>query len=327
LPLPRGYEQGADTTVGFDGRGTGFVVALMAHGGGGYASRVSRGGIFLWTTHDGGRRFSKPRALYVGRGFQDHPWLAIRRGRHSLLFIAWTNGAGLQFVVSRNGGRTFTRPRVLLAGKAPSDPVVTVGPRGAVFVFFEEFMGQTIRLFSLHSSDDGRHFQPAQRLGSVAAPPLGGGPKGGSFPPPLLGAATDGSSGTAAVAISGQDPQAGHPVIELWRRGASGRWRGPTKPIHGPSAVLSQEQPRLAYAHKRLYLSFFTISRQGQTSEQVANTTASHSPTLLTAPPFKASGFLGDYQALALSGKSGYAIWNGAVDGHLQLFSAHVTTR
>src|SRR5581483_11707567 len=39
LPLPPGYEQGADTTVAFDSRGDGFVVALLTHGGEGYASR------------------------------------------------------------------------------------------------------------------------------------------------------------------------------------------------------------------------------------------------------------------------------------------------
>jgi hypothetical protein len=58
LPLPAGYEIGADTTVAFDGSGTGYVVALMSHGGGGYPSRVSRGGIFLWRTSD----WAAPRA-------------------------------------------------------------------------------------------------------------------------------------------------------------------------------------------------------------------------------------------------------------------------
>jgi hypothetical protein len=66
------------------------------------ASRVTRGGIFIWRTTDEGRSFSKPQAVYIGRGFQDHPWLAAN-GTH--LYLAWTNDAGLEFSASDDAGK------------------------------------------------------------------------------------------------------------------------------------------------------------------------------------------------------------------------------
>lgn len=108
LPPPPGYEQGADTTVGFDRAGTGYITALMWHGGNGAASRVRRGGIFLWKTRNGGRSFSKPIPVYVGPGCQDRPWLAIRNTpQGTVLYLAWTNRAGLEFARSRPGSTVF----------------------------------------------------------------------------------------------------------------------------------------------------------------------------------------------------------------------------
>jgi hypothetical protein len=122
LPLPAGYEMGGDTTVGFGGNGTGYVVALMSHGGGGYASRVIRGGVFLWRTTDGGRSFGPPVPVYVGPSFQDHPWLAYGPSSPASLFIAWTNRDGLEFAVSGDGGATFSAPQLVVPGSAPSTP-------------------------------------------------------------------------------------------------------------------------------------------------------------------------------------------------------------
>jgi hypothetical protein len=326
LPLPAGYEQGADTTVAFDRAGTGYVVALMSHGGGGYASRVSRGGIFLWRTADGGRSFSKPMPVYTGPGFQDHPWLAVNPASPGSLFIAWTNNSGLQFALSRDGGSTFSAPRLLVPGSAPADPVVTVGPSGAVHVFFEELAGpgQPIRLLAVSSADGGRRFSAAALIGSAPAPPsAGGGPKGNpAIPPPLLGAASDPSTPRSAVAISGQSARAGHPVIDLWQGPASsGRWQGPSDPVPGAGAAVTQVQPRMIYVHHRLYITYFAITRSGQISEQLVYQTPSgvFRRRALGGTPFHAAGFIGDYQALASHAQTAYALWNDALSGRLEI--------
>jgi hypothetical protein len=207
LPLPTGFEQGADTTVAFGADGVAYVIALMAHGGGGFPSRVSRGGIFLWRSHDGGRRYAQPVAVYVGRRFQDHPWLGVRRSRRSTtLFVAWTNSAGLELSISHNGGASFARPQVLVRGSAPSDPVLTVGSGSTLHVFFQEFMGQTIRLDVVTSKDDGAHFGAAKTIATIPTAPLAGCvPTCCAVPPPMPGAATDLTSGASAVAIGAQD--------------------------------------------------------------------------------------------------------------------------
>jgi hypothetical protein len=114
LPLPAGYEMGGDTTAAFDPGGTGYVAALVSHGGGGYPSRISRGGIFLWWTTDGGRSFGPPVPVYAGPGFQDHPWLAYDPSGPASLVIAWTNRSGLEFAVSRDGGTVFSSPRLVV---------------------------------------------------------------------------------------------------------------------------------------------------------------------------------------------------------------------
>ena len=333
LPLPAGYEQGADTTVAFDGAGTGFVVALMAHGGGGYASRVSRGGIFLWKTTDGGRSFSKPQPVYTGPGFQDHPWLAVSPAGPASLFITWTNDHGLEFAVSGDGGASFSAPHLLAPGSAPSNPVVTAG-YNSVHVFYEKLAGpgQPIRLLVVNSADDGRHFSAPELIGSAPAPPtVGSGPKGNAaMPPPLLGAASDPGTTRSAVAISGQDPRAGHPVIYLWQSPAtSGDWQGPADPVTGAGAAVSQVQPRMIYIRHRLYITYFAITRTGEITEQIVHQTASggYQYQALSDTPFRATTFIGDYQALASSGQSAYALWNDAQSGRLEIVARTFSTR
>ena len=276
LPLPRGYEEGADTTVGFARDGRGYVVALMWHGGNGAASRVTRGGIFLWTTGNAGRSFSRPIPVYVGAGFQDHPWLAIRNtSRGAVLYLAWTNRTGLVFTHSRPGTTLFAPPRVLVPGNAPSTPVLVTDRRGDIEVFFQELhfrvRGGKLRPFPaklavVASRDDGITFGSAQTIASVT---LAVGALG-QEPPPLLGAASDPNAAVSAVAIAAQDRQAGHPVIELWRRDdTTGGWKGPTRPVTDADAALTQEEPRLVYANGHLYISYFTISRDGAIRERL----------------------------------------------------------
>lgn len=329
LPLPRGYEVGADTTVGFSREGTGYVAALMWHGGNGSASQVRRGGIFLWKTRNRGRNFSTPLPVYVGRGFQDHPWLAVRNSpRGAVLYLAWTNRAGLEFTHSKPGTTLFAPPRLLAGGSAPSTPVLVTGPRSELEIFFQaihfpsgsgKFQPLPAKLNELTSLNDGRTFARAHTIAKVTI--VAG--LGGQQPPPLLAAAADPSTPRSAVAIAAQDRRTGHPVIELWQRAsATARWRGPLRPATGPAASLAQEQPRLVYDSGRLYMSYFTISRNGATRERLAH--APEDGTLFTqqqlpGSSFAATGFIGDYQALAIAGAHGYAVWNSKQSGRLQI--------
>lgn len=323
LPTPSGYDFAADTTVGFDNHGTGFVVALLWQGGGGYESRVTRGGVYLWKTPDGGRHFSAAVPIYSGPGFQDHPWLAIRQTGAPKLFVVWQNEAGLEFVASNEDDR-FPAPRLLIAGDSPSNPVVTVGPDRWVSVFFQEFEGTSIHLFVMQSTDDGIDFGPIVQIGSVAMSSLGPGPKGGTIPPPLLGAASDAAGGASAIAMQAFDAIAGHPLIELWQQSEpGGPWHGPIQPADGASSRLSQQQPRLAYSSGRLFLSYFTTNRRNQMAEQVTASSGGPFTSIASFGTTPApSGFLGDYQGLAIAGNALMAVWNQPIDGHLQIFAS-----
>jgi hypothetical protein len=324
LPLPGGYDQGADTTVAFDNAGEGYVMALLSAGGGGYASRVKRGGIFVWRTRDGGRSFTRPVPVFIGAGFQDHPWFAVMpdQSRAVRLFVTWTNAAGLEFAQSFDGGATFSHPRVLVGGQAPSDPVLTAGG-SVVRIVFQQFSGTSINVLAVTSTDTADHFGAPVVIGSVPSPPLGGtGPKGGTQPPPLVAAATDASGRHTAVAISALDPARGHPVIDLWlSSGVNDSWHGPTHPADPADSGLSQTQPRLVLRRDELFLSYFTTTRQGRISEHLAHGTfAKHiSSATLSAEPFAANEFIGDYQALAITADTGYAAWNDSRPGHLEI--------
>lgn len=332
LPLPTGYEQGADTTVAFTAAGVGYVAALMWHGGNGAASRVTRGGVFLWRTRDGGRGFSNPIPVYVGRGFQDHPWLAIRNTRHGpVLLIAWTNRAGLEFARSRPGSTTFAHPRLLVAGALPATPVLVLGSDQRLDVFFQKDRMPSSRsklqpfrttLAVASSDDDGNTFAPARTIAQVTntADPAS------QRPPALLTAAADPAAPVTAVAIAAQEPRSGHPVVELWlRKSATGPWRGPVSPATGSATSLTQEQPRLGFIDGRLYLSYFTISRAGEIQERLASAPERGSPfraEQLLGRPFTANGFIGDYQALTLTSRRGYALWNDRQAGRLGIVEA-----
>lgn len=325
LSLPDGFEQGADTTVGFDSQGTGFVVALMTHGGGGYASRVKTGGIFVWRTRDGGRSFAEPQPVFVGPGFQDHPWLVIRGRR---LFVVWTNRSGLVLSSSFDDGRTFTRPRVIVASGKPADPVLTLA--GAELrVFFQEFIGTQIRIATvLIDGKSGGRPQTPRMVATVAGPALGTGPKGGAGPQPLLGAAASGHR--AAVAIAAQSPTLGHPVIELWQTDGGDHWQGPSRVADGAPAALSQEQPRLLYAASRLYVLYFTTSRQGAIDTQLASApigSGTWKTDQLTDSSFPAPAWLGDYQALTAEGRNAYALWNDGHGGRLEIVARKFPVR
>jgi hypothetical protein len=139
-------------------------------------------------------------------------------------------------------------------------------------------------------------------------------------------------SGThIAVSIAGEDRQAGHPVIALWEHSdAASGWIGPLRPVTGADARLAQAQPRLLFVGDMLYLSYFAVSRSGESSEHLAYGvfgSAGDRTRVISSRPFHAAGFLGDYQALAAHGPHVDLIWNDRRSGRLEIESARVAIR
>jgi hypothetical protein len=100
--------------------------------------------------------------------------------------------------------------------------------------------------------------------------------------------------------------------------------------VTGGDATLAQQQPRLVYANGHLYLSYFTVARDGATRERLLHApsaAAGFTPQALPSPPFTAKGFFGDYQALAVGRDRGYALWNATRSGRLQIVAARFPVR
>jgi hypothetical protein len=201
-------------------------------------------------------------------------------------------------------------------------------------IFYEQLSDGNahISLRVVTSRDDGLYFGRPTLIGAVAGlPNVGGSPKGDDqVPPPLLAAATDAPGTHLAVAIASEDRQAGHPVIALWEhRDPATGWIGPLRPVTGADATLTQTQPRLLFLDDTLYLSYFTVSRSGESSEHLADGVFGRGDRtqVISSRPFHAAGFLGDYQALAAHGPHVYLIWNDGRSGRLEIESARVAIR
>jgi hypothetical protein len=85
---------------------------------------------------------------------------------------------------------------------------------------------------------------------------------------------------------------------------------------------MSQQQPRLLLRRRTLDVLYLTISRQGRIAARLAQAPAGNgrfTPLPLNDHPFAASGFIGDYQALAASDDTGFALWNDGGSGRLEI--------
>jgi hypothetical protein len=327
LVLPTGYDQGIDTTTAFQADGVGYICAFaLANGASSFASRSSSSAVLLWRTTDGGRTFTAPIRVYRGAGFQDHPWLAAGSGR--TLYLAWTNRSGLVFSRSTDGGASFSAPNVLVRGPRPANPVVIAAGR-FVDVFYEEAHPSTLSIGLVALTRSGQLIRSTPGIASGAAAVPSGGPKRHVFFP--LFAATASVDGTVlAVAVPIIDHASGHPAIELWHSSDQGRsWQGPSKPVSGPAAFQTQLQPQLGMVGHGLVASFFTETRTGVFNRWfTAATGTSFAPArLVSTEAFHASGWIGDYQALATTGHTVHLAWNDGRTGHLQIFSATISDR
>ena len=327
LPLPAGFAQGIDTTTAFLPDGVGYVCAFaLAKGASSFAARSRSSAVFVWRTNDGGRTFAGPAEVYRGPGFQDHPWLAAGFGR--TLYVAWTNRAGLVFSRSTNGGASFSHPRVLVPGPRPADAVVVAAGR-FVDVFYEEARSSTLEIGLVTLSRSGRVIRSTPVIASGAGGAPSAGPKRHIFFP--LFAATGSPDGRLlAVALPIVDRALGHPVIELWRSDTQGHsWQGPTRLAASAAAHQAQVQPQLGVVAGSLVASFFTESRAGVFGEWFASATAASAglgkARLVSTALFHATGWLGDYQALATSRDTAYLGWNDGRTRRLQIYSATIT--
>ena len=200
----------------------------------------------------------------------------------------------------------------------------------SVDVFYEEAHTSTIDIGLVTLSLAGRVIRSNLVIASGAGGTPPNGPKRDLFFP-LFGATTSSDGRLLAVAVPVVDRAAGHPVIEVWRSGdGGGSWSGPTELASGAAAQLTQLQPQLGVVGNQLVASFFTESRDGVYSEWFTSasglTARFGAPRLVSTARFHASGWIGDYQALATTNDTVHLAWNDGRTGRLQIYSATLTT-
>jgi hypothetical protein len=332
LPFPAGYTFGDDVSATFTSRGTAFIAGEVCQRGGGSA-------VVVWRTTNGGRTFAAPLIVYRGSdpsSHTDHPWITAQAGARPYLYVAWSYSNRLLFSRSVDNGRSFA-PAQTVSGPADSHPdwaVTTSGPGGVVHMVY---YGGTAAPFEVVSSlDYSLHF------GAPTAPsaPVAGG--SGVQVSTLLGAATDPHSGVPYVACAIPSSANGHLQILVWRSADAGRtWSSPEPVTTGTS---DHVQPQLAVdSSGEVDVTYFTLAH-GRAREFLARSAAngtrySQHRTIGSASfdPAKgilgkggtggkggSSGWIGDYQGLAVGSRVVYPLWSDTRTGHLEIYVARV---
>jgi hypothetical protein len=348
LPVPPGEHCGGDVSVAFDAHGTGFVAS---HGG----PSMFVDTVLVWRTGDGGHSFARPVIVYHDPHQQvDHAWLSVdaTRGPHAgTLYLAWTASDPkdypfsnrLLFSRSVDGGHHFSPPRVLLTlpRRFPAIPVISIGPEGAIHVFFAvgrrgQFPPVDPLLRDVVSSTDGGLSFGRPR--PIAAEPVFLHLSGrNEFN--IQAAATDPRDGTLYTAMAARRPASRHTDILLWRSRDAGRtWAGPVR-VNGdaPTGDADHFQPQVAVtAMGIVYVSYFTLAA-GRVDLYLSRSLtdgAGFSPgRRITSTSFdpglssehrEDSAWIGDYQGLATAPGVIHPFWNDTRTGHLAIFTANV---
>ena len=145
------------------------------------------GDLLLWASSDGGMTWSKSRRL------NDVP-ASAREGLHAMtahgdrVFAAWLDararGTRLYGAASDDGGATWTANRLIYASPSGSiceccDPSVAIDDRGNISVMFRNQAGGNRDMYLARSTDGGKSFPQAQKLGTQSwkldACPMDGG--------------------------------------------------------------------------------------------------------------------------------------------------------
>jgi hypothetical protein len=363
LSLPRGANWADDTTVAFDGRGTGFVAAMAAIQSAQGLSRTARG-LYIWRTDDGGRTFHGPLAVTRGQ-FVDHPWLAAAPApaRSGILYAAWTASAGLAFSRSLDDGRHFATPRII---SAPSNgvlaPMVAAGPAGAVYVAYDSGLGNAdapdadanrtvpparaagtpelgTMVDLIGSTDRGQHFGPPILIGSAAYTVS---PARDVYLPTSASVTADPRSGVVYVAYAVTRNGIQGNVIIVARSHTNGRtWQSAVGAGNGsPTDALYYAQPQLAvdgtgsvdllcfaYARDHVDVLLSRSASGGARFQQPLHLTPSpFDPALSTAGSGGKHGlwWIGDYQGLAAGGGWLHPFWNDTHTGRLEIVTAAI---
>ena len=330
LPLPPGYNQGVDTTVAFTTHGLAFIAASALHvieSGG--SPQVSRSGVVVWRSDDGGRSFTRPVVVFQSSAVQDHPWLAVDTTDgpgHGTLYVAWATDTGLVVSRSSDNGHSFSAPRTIssAADGHPTDAVATVGAGGTVQVAYEARHTAGVVLEVAVSSDHGRRFGYPHIVTVLADPTLQVGQA------PLLAAAADPRGHSLYVVLAAPDQRTAHTEIRLWRSRDDGHtWAAPAPVAPEPRARgADQGEPQLVVAADgAVYVSYFALAR-GRIDVFLARSTthgASFGPSRrITGVSSRVGGWLGDYQGLAAGPATIYPFWNDWRTGRLEIYTAAV---
>jgi BNR repeat-like domain len=341
LLLPRGASGGDNASVAFDTQGTGFVVA------GSMTDNESQRGVYLWRTTNGGRSFSTPTAVAAGE-FVDHPWLAIDSGPRSGgddLYVAWVtrhgSNEGVAFSRSIDGGHTFTRQQIIArpAGGVTA-PVATAGPGGAVYVaYFTVTQHRTAVMQVVSSTDHGQTFTPPRTVGPAdftvnpqryLALPSG----------PML--ATDSRTGAVYLTYATKGPSGSEDIVLARSNDHGDTWIHSTA-VHGASLPhrAAAFQPEVAVNGDGTIAVFYLVllnahraeaqlilAKTGGTAfaQPIRISTSTFDPTQSIPGNKEGQWWLGDYQALTAGATTFYPCWGDNRSGHMQIYSAQVTT-
>jgi hypothetical protein len=159
------------------------VSAVIGEKGGG-----ADGDLLVWRSLDQGKTWSAPSRVNDVAG-------AAREGLHAMiaspggkLYAAWLDlrrkGTRLYGAWSGDGGQTWS-PNVLIYGSPDGHicecchPSLAAGPGGDVYAMWRNWLGGSRDLYLAASSDGGRSFGPAEKLGAGTWPleacPMDGG--------------------------------------------------------------------------------------------------------------------------------------------------------
>jgi hypothetical protein len=142
----------------------------------------------LWFSRstDGGKSFSRPRAI-AGTGDSKParaPSLAL--GPDGSVYLAWTvggvNDADIRVAKSTDGGATYTEPQIIASNKTYSDaPKIAVDGDGTVHLVYAESAGGPFARYRIHyarSSDGAQTFTAPREIST----PLPQSVESGAFP-------------------------------------------------------------------------------------------------------------------------------------------------
>jgi hypothetical protein len=169
--------------------GDAIVIAAIGGVGGGPYGQLKVGDLLAWRSTDGGQNWSGPARVNDVEGSAREGLHALAAGPDGRLFCAWVDlredRAEVRGALSTDGGATWG-PNVLVHRSPDGGPICPCchpsagfGPDGSLYVMWRDAVGGARDMYLARSTDGGRGFEPAVKLGEGTWPlevcPMDGG--------------------------------------------------------------------------------------------------------------------------------------------------------